>query len=241
MIPARAVLFDLDGTLVDPAGAITGGILHALRRNGIADPGRERLDAMVGPPLAESLLALPGMTDALLPEVIADYRAEYAARGMAASRVYPGLRGLLSRLRAEGTALAVATSKPEPIALRLLEVQGLLDAVDSVHGTDLEETSHAGHGKAPLVAAALQTLGADPAHAVMVGDRSFDVEGAHANGIPCIGVSWGFALDGELAEAGADAVADDTDGLAGLLADLGPWAGAGSAPGSATGTDGGAS
>jgi phosphoglycolate phosphatase len=215
----RAVLFDLDGTLVDPAGAITGGIRAALVGHGIPDPGTERLDALVGPPLALSLMELPGMTEEKLPLVIAAYRAEYAAHGMASSRVYPGIAELLRDLRAEGVRLAVATSKPINIAVRLLEVQGLLDAFDAVHGaTPNEIAPRSGHGKEHIVAEALAGLGSDPAETVMVGDRHYDVAGAAANGMPCIGVSWGYAPEGELEEAGAASVVDTA---AELRAELG--------------------
>lgn len=203
----RAVLFDLDGTLVDPAGAITEGIRAAVLRHGLADPGTERLDTMVGPPLALSLMELPGMTAELLPSVIADYRAEYAAHGMAASRVYPGMAELLDGLRSSGVRLAVATSKPIDIARRLLEVQGLAGKFDAIHGAVANETApRAGHGKEDIVAAALAALGTAPGETVMVGDRHYDVTGAAANGLECIGVSWGYAPQGELAAAGAAAV-----------------------------------
>ncbi|MET1035718.1 MAG: HAD hydrolase-like protein [Arthrobacter sp.] len=217
--PSRAVLFDLDGTLVDPAGAITGGILAALLRHGVPHPGDERLEALVGPPLAVGLLGLPGMSEELLPSVIADYRAEYAASGMAASRVYPGIADLLAELRDSGLALAVATSKPQDIAVRLLEVQGLLGLFDAVHGSPNDErhTVHSGPGKAHIVGAALAAVGAEARDAVMVGDRHYDVDGADAHGLACIGVAWGYAAAGELETAGAHAVVDSAGELRELL------------------------
>ncbi|MGQ7788518.1 HAD hydrolase-like protein [Nesterenkonia sp. K-15-9-6] len=226
---APLVLFDLDGTLVDPAGSITGGIAAALAAHGIDVPDQPTLEGMVGPPLAASLLSLPGVTTEMLPGLVAHYRAGYLAHGMAASKVYPGLRQLLADLRKAGVALAVATSKPQPLAERLLEVQGLAGAVDVVAGSDPDETvPHA--GKAPILAAALRDVARasdrDPSggpsrpRAAMVGDRIFDVEGAQAHGIPCVGVRWGSAPAGELEQAGADVVVDDAQGLRDALEHL---------------------
>ncbi|GAB3188719.1 HAD hydrolase-like protein [Nesterenkonia suensis] len=215
------VLFDLDGTLVDPAGSITGGIAAALDAHQVPVPDSATLQAMVGPPLAASLLALPGMREELVPDVVEHYRRGYLAHGMAASTVYPGVRDLLAALRAAGATLAVATSKPQPLAERLLEVQGLTAAFDAVAGSSADESvPHAGKG--PILAAALESLGLAPgqAPAVMVGDRRFDVEGAHAHGMPCVGVSWGCAPAGELEAAGSDAVVDDAEGLRAALAGL---------------------
>ncbi|MDZ5078025.1 HAD hydrolase-like protein [Nesterenkonia sp. HG001] len=217
--PAAVVLFDLDGTLVDPGGAITGGIAAALKAHGIPVPEPAVLDAMVGPPLAESLLSLPEVRESQLPGIVEHYRQEYLARGMAASTVYPGIRELLGELRAAGAALAVATSKPQPLAERLLEVQGLATAFDAISGSHPDESiPHSGKG--PILAAALQALnlgaenlGPNPVPRAMVGDRVFDVEGAQAHGIPCIGVRWGYAPVGELEEAGAQIVVKDAAGL----------------------------
>lgn len=219
MIPARTVLFDLDGTLVDPAGGITGGILLALQLNGLEHPGDEALNLLVGPPLAIGLLTLPGMTEELLPRVIADYRAEYETHGLDASRVYSGIPALLDGLREAGCRLAVATSKPEPLARRLLAAKGLDVYFDSIHGSAPEEISGspATAGKTRIVAAALQASGGGTENTVMVGDRLYDIEGARNNGLKAIGVSWGFAAAGELEAAGAVAVVHSPKELGHLL------------------------
>ncbi len=219
MIPARTVLFDLDGTLVDPAGGITGGILHALELNGLEHPGDDALNLLVGPPLAIGLLTIPGMTEELLPRVIADYRAEYDAHGLDASRVYSGIPALLERLREAGCRVAVATSKPEPLARRLLSAKRLDGYFDSIHGSAPEEVSGSPRtaGKAHIVAAALQATGRGTENTIMVGDRLYDIEGARDNGLPAIGVSWGFAADGELEAAGAAAVVHSSEELWRLL------------------------
>ncbi|WP_229791168.1 HAD hydrolase-like protein [Zhihengliuella salsuginis] len=220
----RAVLFDLDGTLVDPRTAISGGIGAALAAHGLPVPADEQLDAMIGPPLAASLQSVPGMTDELLPLVVEHYRVGYRAHGMSSSVVYPGIADLLRELGEAGVLCAVATSKPEPLARELLDIQGLTSRFDAICGSNPDESAPH-EGKAAIVAAALESLseadaGSRGLDAVMVGDRFYDVDGARANGIPCIGVSWGYAGTGELEEAGAAAVVDDAAGLARALAAL---------------------
>ena len=201
------VLFDLDGTLVDPAGSITGGISAALAAGGLPVPATEDLERMVGPALVVSLRDIAGVPEERLAEVIARYRAGYQSEGMAQSRPYPGIRSVLEQLRASGYLLAVATQKPEPLAVELLRVQGLLDLFDSVHGSPADEQAAAGlDGKRTIIRAALIRHAGTFDSAVMVGDRMHDVHGAADNALDCIGVAWGFAGAGELEAEGAAAV-----------------------------------
>nr|WP_208383046.1 HAD hydrolase-like protein [Modestobacter marinus] len=116
--------------------------------------------------------------------------------------VYPGIPELLAALRADGATLAVATSKPEPFALRILAHVGLLPEFATVHGATLDGVVR---HKEQVVAAALAAH-PDGERPVLVGDRSHDVLGARAHGLPCIGAGWGPAPPGELAAAGAAAV-----------------------------------
>lgn len=206
------VLFDLDGTLVDPAGSITGGIAGALAGAGLPVPPPRELERMVGPALSVSLRDIAHVPADRLDEVIAAYRAGYRSAGMAASRPYPGIPELLGRLGRDAL-LAVATQKPQGLAQELLRVQGLDRFFASIHGSPDDERAAAPDGKASIVAAALAAHAGGYERAVMIGDRSHDVHGAAANGVPCIGVSWGFAAPGELKEAGAVALVSE----AGLL------------------------
>ncbi len=229
--PYRLVIFDLDGTLVDPAGGITGGIAHALRTLNLPVPADAALAAMVGPKLADALQSLAGVPAGQVPAVIAAYRSWYRREGMAMSVVYPGIVELLTGLRNDGVHLAVATQKPEPLAVELLTRHGLAQFFTVMRGAHANESLTAGDpgyrpGKAEIIAAALADTSAIAAlevpagtvpTAIMVGDRYQDVEGAASNGLQCLGVSWGFAATGELAAAGAAAVVDSPEKLAHAL------------------------
>lgn len=207
------VIFDLDGTLVDPADGISGGVAVALRELGLAVPGRERLNAMIGPKLSHSLVDIAGVPVELLDDAIRIYRAHYLSTGIAQGRVYEGVRALLESYVHAGRPIAVATQKPEHLARIVLEHHGLAGLFRAIRGSAADESAVASGpaGKAGIIAAALADLGTGDA--VMVGDRAQDVAGAAANGLECIGVGWGFALDGELRDAGAAAVVHSTSAL----------------------------
>ncbi len=222
---APVVLWDLDGTLLDPAGAITGGIARALAENGHAVP--EDLRRFVGPPVGWSLRAFTDVPEQEIPRVVAAYRARYRTEGLAQTRVYPGVEELLASLHAAGVRMAVATQKPEPTAELAVERFGLGRWFETVSGAadDLVAPAPAAgaqqvHDKPAIIAEALRRLGVrspDPARTVMIGDRRYDAEGAAAHGIDCLGVAWGFASEGELG-TGFAAVAGDADELGELLA-----------------------
>lgn len=208
-----SVLFDLDGTLVDPAGAITSGIRHALVAHGLTDPGEEFVEGLVGPPLQVGLRTIAGVTDENIDLIIAEYRKRYSEVGMAQSVVYPGIRLLLGALREAGIHVAVTTAKPENIALELIDKQGLEPLFDAIHG-NAGEHGKMGSSKTHIVAEALRAGKLDPLTSVVVGDRYYDLDAARENGVRSIGVAWGFALPNELD------VADHQVSTAGELASL---------------------
>ncbi|CAN7372304.1 HAD hydrolase-like protein [Arthrobacter sp. LjRoot14] len=214
------VIFDLDGTLVDPAGGITDGISAALTELGIGVPDPALLNSMIGPKLSDSLLNIAGVPQEQLGEVIRLYRSYYLETGIAQSRLYPGIRELVEEYAAAGRPIAVATQKPEGLARIVLEYHGIASSFRFIRGSAADEAAHARVplGKTEIVAAALSDLRTQ--HAVMVGDRAQDVAGALANGLDCIGVSWGFAPDGELHEAGAMAIVHTTTDLLAVVESL---------------------
>lgn len=211
------VIFDLDGTLVDPAGGITEGIASALRGLGLPVPGQDLLDSMIGPKLSDSLLNVANVPAERLEEVVHQYREHYVARGIAQSRLYPGIREILESFAAAGRPVAVATQKPQRLAHKVLAHHGIDGLFHGIHGSADDETLVEGVplGKTQIIAAALRDL--DTQHAIMVGDRAQDVAGAIANGLDCIGVVWGFAPDGELEEAGSVAVVSTGEELVAVI------------------------
>jgi phosphoglycolate phosphatase len=193
-LAGRLVLFDLDGTLVDSAPGIWASVRAATAALGRAEPTAEQLRAMVGPPLQDGFALVLGVPAADVPHAVAAYRAHYAAGAVLDVTVHDGVPELLAELRSRGAVLAVATSKPEVFAVRVLEHTGLLPAFAGVHGATLDG---AVRHKDQVVAAALSAH-PEGRRPVLVGDREHDVLGAAAHGLPCIGAGWGPAEDGEL-------------------------------------------
>jgi phosphoglycolate phosphatase len=200
----RLVLFDLDGTLVDSTPGIWASIRVAVAALGLPAPTEAQLRSMVGPPLQDGFAAAFGLTGPDVDRAVLAYREHYAAGAMFEALVYPGITELLAGLRAGGTTLAVATSKPADFAEPILAHVGLLAEFATVHGATWDGTVR---HKEQVVAAALAAH-PDGERPVLVGDRAQDVHGARVHGLPCIGAGWGPAPPGELAGAGAAVVVD---------------------------------
>ena len=120
----------------------------------------------------------------------------------------------LGALRGAGLVLAVATSKPLPLCEELLERSGMREFFSVVRGSGMTGNNNAKH---EIVRSVIEALGAEKEDCVLIGDTKYDVAGAHAAGIPCIGVRYGYAAPGELEEAGADAIAKDLAELQKML------------------------
>jgi phosphoglycolate phosphatase-like HAD superfamily hydrolase len=119
----QLVIFDLDGTLTDSAQGIVSSFRHALGEVGAQVPDGDLAGRIVGPPMHDTLreMGLGDNTDA----AIAAYRADYSTRGWAINGLFDGITGLLEDLRTAGVRLAVATSKVEATARRVLAHFGL--------------------------------------------------------------------------------------------------------------------
>jgi len=222
-LPPGVVLLDLDGTLTDSAPGITGSLRAALTEARLPVPDDATLRRFVGPPLPQ-MLAAHGVPVDRVDELVARYRSHFTARGMFDNAVYPGVVDAMDALRDAGAVLAVATSKPEVYARRIAEHFGLdahlTHGLDGVFGADADQGSRS--SKAEVVAHALASLrargvDAGPTTTVMVGDREHDVLGAGRHGLATVGVAWGYAVPGELEDAGAVAVVHTPRELTDLL------------------------
>lgn len=209
----RAVLFDLDGTLTDPAEGITRSVQYALEQRGRPVPDRETLLSFIGPPLLDSFREFCGMEPAEAEAAVRCYRAYFSRKGIWENRVYPGIPEMLCFLKEQGRTLILATSKPAVFAGKILERFELAPYFSLLSGSELDG---ARSRKDEVVAWALEQAGLSPEEAVMVGDREFDVRGAAACGVPCIGVLYGYGGRKELEQAGAAALAASVTELAAL-------------------------
>jgi phosphoglycolate phosphatase len=207
-----AVLFDLDGVLIDSRTAIVRCIEHGLRANGVAVPAAAELERFIGPPLIDAFAELAGPGRAA--SCLAAYRERYVHSSLEETVLVAGAREMLAAVAAR-VPCAVATSKPRAFAEPLCERLGLAPYLRAVVGPELDAPEEV---KAVTVARALAALGLGPgADAVLVGDRSHDAEAARANAIPCVGVLWGIGDAAELRAAGADPIVAEPGALAAML------------------------
>ncbi|MGY3443846.1 HAD family hydrolase [Bradyrhizobium sp. USDA 4473] len=195
----RAIFFDLDGTLTDPKPGITGSIQYALEKLGRPVPSQDELTWCIGPPLRASFVMLLGGEE-LADRAVELYRERFGDVGLFENAVYPDIAEVLAELRGRPGRMFVATSKPHVFATRIVAHFGLNLYFDHVFGSEFDGTRV---NKVDLLAYALKQTGADPAKAVMIGDRSHDVIGANRNGIRAVGVTYGYGTAEELTAAGA--------------------------------------
>jgi phosphoglycolate phosphatase len=183
---AQLVIFDLDGTLTDSAEGIVASFLHALAHIGAPVPDGDLAAQIVGPPMDDTFRSMVGEH---AEDAITAFRAEYGARGWAMNTLFDGIEPLLADLRAAGVRLAVATSKLEPTARRILAHFGLDQHFEVIAGASPDGSLKT---KVEVLAHALEQLRPLPERVLMVGDRSHDVHGAAAHGIDTVVVGWGY-------------------------------------------------
>lgn len=208
----KAILFDLDGTMTDSGEGIINSVIPALEHYGIAIPPREELRVFVGPPLHDTFLRF-GVPADQLENATKIYRSRYIPIGKFENAPYPGIPELLEMLKSQGHKLFVATSKPEPMAVEILEHFDLAQYFDRICGASMDTSRSS---KEAVIAYLLEQNGSAE-NMVMVGDTKYDVIGAKAHGIPTIGVSWGYGEIDEMLESGAAAIAHTTQELLELL------------------------
>lgn len=210
MTTAPFLIFDLDGTLSDPAEGVWRSINYALLQFGYPEISAEDTGRYIGPPIDESFLSITGtVREAHVLELVDKFRERYIEHGYAENSLYPGIEGALVELASRGHRLAVCTSKRVDMAEKILVMFGIRDCFDFVSGGDV------GIAKTRQLAAFLarERVGSD---ATMIGDRSQDVRAALVNGLRPVGVLWGHGSEHELRAAGATVLLHDPGQLARL-------------------------
>jgi phosphoglycolate phosphatase len=206
-----SVLLDLDGTLIDSQPGILTSCRAALRALGhVPEPSLD-LSAIIGPPIDDIMrLLLEPFGDDRVVEAVAAYRADYGQNGLYHSLPYSGIAQALVEIGQSGARLYLATSKRTKFALRILEHLELAPLFDGIYGS--EDGGSLDH-KPELISHIIERHALARSRCFMVGDRRYDVIGAHANKIRAIGVLWGYGTRDELESAGADDLVAEPAGL----------------------------
>lgn len=210
----KQILFDLDGTLTDSGEGIIHCAQETFAHFGLPVPAKDELRVIVGPPLRQSFVRF-GIRPEDTEEAVEVYRQHYVHHGQYENCPYPGIEELLQKLKCDGHRLYVATSKPEAMSIQILEYFGLAKYFDIICGSTPDQSRDT---KAKVIAHLLSQIELLPEKMIMIGDTVYDVEGANALNIPCIGVSWGYGIAEDMRKAGAIALADTTEQLYHLIA-----------------------
>ena len=182
------VLFDLDGTLTDSGPGIMNSVKYALEKVGEPTPDVDELRKFIGPPLKGQFMEHCGIDEEKAAEMVTLYREYFTVTGIFENSVYDGVEEMLKTLKQAGIKIAMATSKPEKLA-KIIADETRTEKQDVIRYV-LEQCEEKELDKI-----------------VMVGDRSYDILGGHAEGLKVIGVLYGYGDLKELSEAGADALA----------------------------------
>jgi len=212
----KAIIFDLDGTLVDTASDLANAMNFALERFGQAVHSVQACKQMVGNGLKMfAQRALGKDNQALRDDVLRAMKERYRDKCFECSRLYDGVFEVVNNLRADGIRLAVLTNKDQDDAERIVGYFFGTDTFEYVIGVG------PGIGCKPDTGGAMkivQSMGLFCEDFLVVGDSSMDIQMASAAGIRSVGVSWGFRRRDELVNAGADIIIDRPVEILGLVA-----------------------
>lgn len=200
----KNIVFDLDGTLTESHTGIINSYIEALRILGhIPEPSFD-FSYVIGPPVNEVMERLLGhFGDKRISEGVAAHWAHYGQVGILQNTLYDGVQAMIEALNSQGCRIYIATAKRQSLAVHVLKNLGILDKFVGVYGSgDDGSLEH----KSDLIAHLLHVEALEARTTVMIGDRSHDIVGAHANKIWGIGVTWGYGSLDELRCANADLI-----------------------------------
>lgn len=194
-------LFDFDGTLCDTTEGIFNSIIYSLECYGIKENDMKKLEFFVGPPLFESYKTIYNVSDDDANWLIAKYRERYKEKAAEESKIYDGIREMLSELKANGKKIAVASSKPRTFVDEISKHHNIYQYYDFISAEDFKNNHSS---KEDLINRCLDFFGnPDKTKVIMIGDRFYDIDGAKAVGIDSAGAVYGFGTKEELTNAGA--------------------------------------
>ena len=211
----NVIAFDLDGTLTNPEHGLIASFKYAHEKMNIPFDTPESFKRFIGPPLYEEWQNCYGLTPDESSKMLLIFREFYQVFGWWDNEVYPEIAEMLSALKGRGFRLAVATSKPEHFAKKILNKFGLSQYFDFIGGAASDKSRDK---KIEVLEYVLENLGnPDRSSVILVGDRKYDAEGASLAGIDSLGVSYGHGSKEELLSAGFTLLADSAGEVLDLL------------------------
>ena len=184
----KAVLFDLDGTLLDTSEGIKHSVRHTISVMRYKNLSEETILKFVGPPIQNSLMSYCGVDSDEAQRGANVFRDFYKSNALFEAKLYDGILELLAELKLKGIKIGVATYKREDYAIDLLKYFGIDKYCDVIHGADNENVL----SKADIVEMCIKEIAEKREKVVLVGDTEHDAKGAADAGISFLGVTWGF-------------------------------------------------
>lgn len=201
----NAVIFDFDGTICDTGEGIKKSAKYALEAFEIPCPDWDELDFFIGPPLLvtfqEKFNQSPTNADALVKK----FRERYTNVGLYESCLYEGIADVLKSLKNDGIKIGIASSKPQDYVEKLLAKFDIIKYFDVICAVSFQADCES---KQSIISRCVNELGVETKSIIMVGDTGFDIDGANANMIDSIGVTWGYGSKFDFIERGATYIAD---------------------------------
>lgn len=214
----KYVLFDLDGTLIEPKEGITKCVAYALNKFNILVSNIEELTVFIGPPLLDSFMDYYHMNKDEANLAVSYYRERFKEKGILECELYSNVASTLKKLKENNIKLIIATSKPEIFTNAILKRLGINKYFDLVVGATLDGTRGE---KSGVIKYALDTFNVTNfEEVVMVGDRKFDILGAKDNGISSIGVTYGYAVGNELIDSKPDYLANNIEEIISIILNI---------------------
>ncbi|MBO4581852.1 MAG: HAD-IA family hydrolase [Bacteroidales bacterium] len=204
------LFFDLDGTIINSFQGISNCVCYALQYLGITVENKNDLLPFIGPPLTFSFKEYYHLNQEQINIAVAKYRERYAVDGILENELYPDIESALQQMVNKGYKLYIATSKPQVFAGQILKYLHVYHYFTYVGGSDMAGRLQS---KADVINEVLSQNGISANQVWMIGDRKYDVEGAHAVQVPCVGVLYGFGNRKELQECACDVIVETVNDL----------------------------
>lgn len=212
----QTLIFDLDGTLSDPALGVFRCMNFALASFGYHPRTEQEIKTRIGPPLEDTIAQFIECDDeSQIRAMVKKYRERYGEFGYKENTLYPGIKEMLTALRSSNIAMGVCTSKFRPYAIKVLDHFELSEYFDFVSGPEF------GMNKAQQLDLLLEA-GTINENSLMIGDRAIDLSSAHQNGLSSAGVLWGFGSEEELLSESPRFIFEAPDQLAKTFANISP-------------------
>lgn len=208
------IIFDLDGTLSNSKEGITKCVQYALEKQGIIEENLDALVHFIGPPLEDELIRAYNLSKEAAKQGVADYRSRYVPIGIYETEAFPNTEKMLKKLKEHGKTIALATSKPQAMAEEVLRYLQIDSYFDYIKGADLHGTIQT---KKAVLNALFDRINVDKSSCLMVGDTSFDINGANEVGIASVGVSFGFGDVEDMKNRGALTIVNSMEELTEIL------------------------